>query len=66
MTPADYCDAMARWWRAASGCDVGATKFAVIEAARAEYRNDPAGHGANEEEIAAAWDRAAARLRGAK
>ncbi len=74
MTPADYCDAMARWWRDASAGDAPVATRAVRAEAHAAYADCATAPGPQPgitlatlgEHHAAAWDRAAARLRGAK
>ena len=67
MTPADYCDAMARWWRDASAGDAPVASEAVKAEAREVYR-DVWRHQvlAGTDHNAQAWEMAAARLRGAK
>lgn len=72
MTPADYCEAMARWWRDASAGDAPVASEATKDEVYQAYREATAGPfaagpaRAPEEVHAAAWDRAAARLRGSK
>ena len=72
MTPADYCDAMARWWRYEPAMDppfVAASTKAIARAVFSEELNPHdsaaaiAAGGGIAEVHAAAWDRAAARLR---
>lgn len=67
MTPADYCEAMARWWRDASAGDPPFVTPSTKTIARAAFSEEwmPGeydGTSANEHH-ADAWDRAAARLR---
>lgn len=67
MTPADYCDAMARWWRDASAGDppfaYEDTKTTARAAFNEEWMPDEYDGTSANEHHAAAWDRAAARLR---
>ena len=69
MTPADYCDAMARWWRYESAMDPPFVAASTKAIARAAFREEYAQVVTSAASVcsgaahAAAWDRAAARLR---